>query len=139
MRGAKPHSIIPGSSPVRGDLDPPDWLGEDARAEWDRVAPVLINERRTLTVADIASLVNYCVAVGQAAEASRIIMTEGMTYVSKGGPKKHPAVAIRSDAMTQARLLAGELGLTPVSRSRPGSRGDGSGDRGQTNLFDMDF
>lgn len=137
MRGAKPFAIVPGSSPVREALDPPDWLSADALAEWDRVAPILIEERRTLTVTDIASLVNYCVAVGQAAEASRIITREGMTYMSKTGPKKHPAVAIRSDAMTQARLLAGELGLTPVSRSRPSVRTEGGA--GQSSLFDMDF
>lgn len=136
MRGAKPFTIVPASSPVRGILDPPEWLGEDARAEWDRVAPILIEERRTLTVTDIASLANYCVAIGQAAEASRIITKEGMTFQSKSGPKKHPAVAIRSDAMTQARLLAGELGLTPVSRSRPAARDTGTG---QGNMFDMEF
>lgn len=137
MRGAKPFAIVPGSSPVREALDPPDWLSPDALAEWDRVAPILIEERRTLTVTDIATLVNYCVAVGRAAEAERIIASEGMIYKSKTGPKKHPAVAISSDAQTQARLLAGELGLTPVSRSRPGSRASDAGS-GQTSLFDMD-
>ncbi|QIB32683.1 phage terminase small subunit P27 family [Ancylobacter pratisalsi] len=138
MRGAKPYLIVSGSSPVREPLDPPDWLSEDAVAEWNRVAPILIDERRTLTVTDIASLVNYCVAIGQAAEASRIITAEGMTYQSKTGPKKHPAVAIRSDAMTQARLLAGELGLTPVSRSRPAARSD-TGQGMGPGLFDMEF
>ena len=137
MRGAKPFTIVSGSSPVREPLDPPEWLSDDARAEWNRIAPILIEERRTLTVTDIASLANYCVAIGQAAEASRIIAAEGMTYQSKTGPKKHPAVAIRSDAMTQARLLAGELGLTPVSRSRPAARQADSGSQG--GLFDMDY
>lgn len=137
MRGARPSVILPASSPVREPLDPPEWLSEDARAEWNRVAPILIEERRTLTVTDIASLANYCVAVGQAAEASRIIAAEGMTFMSKTGPKKHPAVAIRSDAMTQARLLAGELGLTPVSRSRPAARSDEA--PGQRSMFDMDY
>lgn len=138
MRGAKPFAIVPGSSPVRELLDPPDWLSTDARAEWDRVAPILIEERHTLTVTDIATLANYCVAVGRAAEAERIIATEGMIYQSKTGPKKHPAVAISSDAQTQARLLAGELGLTPVSRSRPGARASEAGS-GQGNMFDVDF
>ena len=40
------------------------------------------------------------------------------------GNRKHPAVAIENDASTQARLLAAELGLTPVSRSRPAMRDD---------------
>ena len=72
---------------------------------------------------DVATLANYCVAVGRAAEAERLISKEGMIYQSKTGPKKHPAVAISSDAQTQARLLAGELGLPPVSASRPADRG----------------
>ena len=138
MRGAKPSTILPGSSPVRDVLDPPDWLSGDARAEWDRVAPILIEERRTLTVTDIATLVNYCVAVGRAAAAERIITAEGMIFQSKTGPKKHPAVAIASDAQTQARLLASELGLTPVSRSRPAARSGGNLD-GQSSLFDMGY
>lgn len=135
MRGAKPFSIVPASSPVRGPLDPPDWLSDDARSEWERVAPILIEERRTLTMTDVATLANYCVAVGRAAEAERLIAREGMIYQSKTGPKKHPAVAISSDAQTQARLLAGELGLTPVSRSRPAARA--AADAGQDDLFAM--
>ncbi|MDQ0347865.1 phage terminase small subunit P27 family [Ancylobacter vacuolatus] len=136
MRGRKPSFVDPGSSPVRGPLDPPEWLSPDARAEWERVAPILIEERRTLTMTDVATLANYCVAVGRAAEAERLITSEGMIYHSKTGPKKHPAVAISSDAQTQARLLAGELGLTPVSRSRPAARG--AADSGQDDLFGMD-
>ncbi|MFT0862574.1 phage terminase small subunit P27 family [Ancylobacter sp. G4_0304] len=138
MRGAKPFAIVPASSPVREPLDPPEWLSSDARDEWNRVAPILIEERRTLTVTDIASLANYCVAVGRAAEAERIIARDGMIVVTKTGPKKHPAVAISSDAMTQARLLAGELGLTPVSRSRPSVRSDSGADNGP-GLFDLDL
>jgi P27 family predicted phage terminase small subunit len=42
--------------------------------------------------------------------------------------KRNPAVGIQSDAMTRARLLAAELGLTPVSRSRPAIRDDADDD-----------
>lgn len=133
MRGRKPYLVVAGSSPVRGQLDPPAWLDADAREEWNRVAPILIEERRTLTAADIATFTSYCVSIGQVAEASRIIAREGMIVSTKTGPKKHPAVAIRDAAMTQARLLAGELGLTPVSRSRPAARD--SADDGQDDLF----
>jgi phage terminase small subunit len=40
---------------------------------------------------------------------------------------KNPAVSIQADAMTRARLMAAELGCTPVSRSRP-SVEDNDGD-----------
>ena len=128
MRGRRPDAIVPGTSPVASVPEAPGWFSDDARAEWDRVAPILITERRTLTVADLATFAHYCTAVGQVAEASRIIAEEGMTFQTEGGPKKHPAVSIRSDGLTQARQSAGELGLTPVSRSRPAMRNDDGDD-----------
>lgn len=125
MRGRKATQI-----PMAGEDEAPDgipgppaWLTADARAEWDRVLPILLNERRTLTIADLASFAHYCTAVGQVAESARIIEREGLTFTGSSGPKRHPAVAIRSDGMTQARQIAAELGLTPASRGRPAIRG----------------
>lgn len=82
-------------------------------------------DRRILTVADLGGLENYCVAIGTIREMERVLQREGYTYVTdKGMIKRHPAGVILSDAMTRARLLAAELGLTPVSRSRPAIRDD---------------
>lgn len=127
MRGAKPKDVVAGTSAVTRTPPPPAWLSKSAKAEWRRVGPILIHERKVLTVADLATFASYCVAAGQVADAADIIAREGMTFMSVSGPKKHPAVAIQSDAMTQARLLANELGLTPVSRSRPAIRDDAGG------------
>ncbi len=99
----------------------PAWLSKDAKAEWRRVAPILM-ERGTLTLGDLATLANYCVAVARCAEAQRIIAEQGLIVRGSHGPRKHPACAVQADAMTQARQLAVELGLTPVSRSRPAIR-----------------
>jgi P27 family predicted phage terminase small subunit len=96
----------------------PAWLSKDAKVEWGRVMPILI-ERRILTDADLASFENYCVAIGQVRECERLIRKFGYVFETERGPRAHPAVKIQSDAMTRARLLASELGLTPVSRSRP--------------------
>lgn len=134
MRGRKPASIVSGSSPVEKVPTPPPWLSKDAKLEWKRVAPILINERKTLTIADLSMLANYCTAIGQVAEAARIISKEGITFQSTTGPKRHPAVAIRSDGMTQARQIAAELGLTPASRSRPSMRDDGGTADGDLDL-----
>lgn len=127
MRGVKPKEVVAGTSSVTRTPPPPAWLSKSAKAEWRRVGPILIHERKVLTVADMATFASYCVAVGQIADAAEIIAVEKMTYASPSGPKKHPAVAIMNDAMTQARLLANELGLTPVSRSRPAIRDDANG------------
>lgn len=122
MRGRRPETVIPGSSPVTEVPTPPAWLSPDGKAEWKRVAPILIEQRQVITLADLFSLASYCCAVGQVAEASRAITKDGLTFKAPSGPKVHPAVRVRSDGMTQARLLAGELGLTPMSRSRPAMR-----------------
>jgi P27 family predicted phage terminase small subunit len=51
------------------------------------------------------------------------------------GTKKNPAVAVQADAMNRARQLAAELGLTPVSRSRPTVRDESDdGDLGDLDL-----
>lgn len=120
MRGSKAE-IQPVDEPMPDGVPaPPDWMSEDARAEWVRVLPTLLTERRTLALADLAIFANYCVAIGQVAEANRILAKEGRTFNGPGGPKRHPANAILSDGMTQARQMAAELGLTPASRGRPG-------------------
>ncbi len=134
MRGIKAE-IPPADEPPRDGVPaPPDWLSDDARSEWLRVLPMLLNERRTLSLSDLPIFTNYCVAVGQVAEANRILKEEGMTFKGPSGPKKHPALAILSDAMTQARQMATEMGLTPASRGRPGIK-EGANDPAQPNLF----
>lgn len=126
MRGAKPVLVVDNGA-IKRDQPAPKWMSADARREWKRVFPIL-RSRKILTIADLASLENYCVAIGQVREMERVLQAEGHTYQAESGPKRHPATAIQSDAMTRARLLAAELGLTPVSRSRPAVRKDDDDD-----------
>ena len=118
MRGRRTLKTKSDANPVQSVTVAPAWLSKDAKAEWQRVMPILI-ERRVLTDADLASFENYCVAIGQVREMERLIKRAGHVVETDRGPRAHPAVKIQSDAMTRARLLASELGLTPVSRSRP--------------------
>ncbi|WP_367888757.1 phage terminase small subunit P27 family [Celeribacter indicus] len=105
------------------DLDPPGWLSGDAKDEWVRVMPIL-SKRRILTAADVGSLENFCVAMGQVREMERVLQEKGAVYQAGDMLKRNPAASIQADAMNRARLLAAELGLTPVSRSRPAIRDD---------------
>lgn len=126
MRGAKPQMKM--ERDAIEDRPPPNWFSEDARAEWLRIVPILAS-RRILTEADLGSVENYCMAIGLAREMERKIQEQGAVIdiykVDKDGAailvgsRRNPAVGIQSDAMTRARLLAAELGCTPVSRSRP--------------------
>jgi len=125
MRGRKPE-MKQEPNPL-GYQPAPDWFGADAVAEWERVMPIL-EERRILTDADLGSLENYCVCVGQVRECERLLQQHGSVFEDDGKLIRNPAVGVQSDAMTRARLLAAELGLTPVSRSRPAIREDDTDD-----------
>lgn len=117
MRGRKPASIASGSSPIRDVPKAPVWLSADAKVEWKKVAPILV-ERDVLTEGDLGSLAAYCDAFGQLVAATRQINAEGMVIEGK----KHPLITTQIAARNQIRQLAAELGLTPVSRSRPNLR-----------------
>lgn len=122
MRGTKPAMVT--DPDATGDiLPPPAWMDEDASAEWTRVQPILA-ERRILTEADIGCLESYCTSMGVVRKAQQILKTEGIVLEGK----RHPAFGIMNAAQTTARLLAAELGLTPVSRSRPAIREDDDAD-----------
>lgn len=136
MRGTKPHLVVDNGA-VRSTPRAPSWLSKEAATEWRRVVPILV-ERRILTRADLGSLENYCVAMGQVREMEGHLQRMGPVVktqrVGADGKsvtvslKRNPAVGIQADAMTRARLLAAELGLTPVSRSRPSIRDDDDDD-----------
>lgn len=140
MRGAKPHLRI--ERDVLADAPAPEWLSSAARDEWDRVVPLLV-ERKILTRADLGTLENYCMSIGLARDMESQIQKigavqliyqidkEGVARVT--GSKKNPAVQVQKDAMNSARMLGAELGVTPVSRSRPTV----SGDDDQDGLFDF--
>ena len=126
MQGRKPHLKL--ERDILPDMAAPEFMGPDARAEWDRVYPLLV-ERKILTRADLGILENYCEAIGMAREMGREIKRLGAVQliyaIDKEGnsrvisSRKNPAVSVQSDASNRARLMASELGLTPVSRSRP--------------------
>ena len=128
MRGRKPAAILSGTGTVDAAPKAPSWLSKDAKAEWNRVVPILI-ERRTLTEADLGTLESYVTATGTVRECQRAIAKDGLFVVdAKGSLKRHPALGVQNASMTTARLCAAELGLTPVSRSRPSIRDDSAED-----------
>lgn len=126
MKGCKPEQVTDRNA-LDAVIQAPAWLSKHAKAEWRRVMPAL-TMRRILTEADLGSLENYCIATGQVRDMERLLGKEGHVVQTTRGPRAHPAFRIQSDAMTRARLLAAELGLTPVSRSRPSIRDDGGDD-----------
>ncbi|MBL4928791.1 phage terminase small subunit P27 family [Fuscibacter oryzae] len=113
MKGTKPQ--MKQDAAAVDILPAPAWLAADAQNEWDRVMPVL-SERRILTVADLGILENYCICIGRVRATEATIQTE----TDSGSLLK--LIRVQDKAMASARQHAAELGLTPVSRSRPAMR-----------------
>jgi P27 family predicted phage terminase small subunit len=116
MKGRKPE-LVAQRNPVGNVQCPPPWLSELAKAEWRRVTPEL-TMRRILTCADLGSLENYCIAIGRVRELEELL--------SAGIDPK--LFRMQDQAIKTARQLAAELGLTPVSRSRPAVRDNNQDD-----------
>ncbi len=110
MRGTKPRLVVDNSAMQKSPAAP-SWLSDEAKREWKRVMPTLV-ERRILTVADLGSLESYCTAIGRVRQIEGMLQQEFDLKLFRAQDK----------AMATARQLAAELGLTPVSRSRPAVR-----------------
>jgi P27 family predicted phage terminase small subunit len=127
MKGRKP---IPESLKITRNTDKarpqapvkeppcPDSLVGDARAEWKRVAALLVDANLVAEL-DCAALALYCQAWADWREAQAEIADGGKVIMSpKGYPIINPWVSIaRGAAETMRRLLA-ELGLSPSARTR---------------------
>lgn len=110
LRGVKP-TLAPDRAPLTKAPPAPKWMTDEARAEWKRIMPRLI-EDRIVTKADLTGVENYCVAVGRVREIETLFRAGGLDKTLFG---------MQNRAMQTARQLAAEYGLSPVSRARVGS------------------
>jgi P27 family predicted phage terminase small subunit len=112
--------IRPELQPERGDLpEPPEFLTEDAKAEWWRVAPEL-HHLGLLTVVDLLPFAAYCQAFGRWRAAERAIakmadaQTAGlMIRTTNGNAVQNPLVGTANKAASDMVKYAAEFGLTP--------------------------
>jgi P27 family predicted phage terminase small subunit len=113
----KPEAALP---------TPPAELCEDAKLEWERVAP-LLHQLGTLCEIDRAALAAYCQAYGRWLKAERAIaimaerdqLTSGlMIKTTNGNPIQNSLVGIANRAMVDMVRYAAEFGMTPSARSR---------------------
>jgi len=100
-------------------IEPPDFLNEEARAEWARVCPLLF-QARMITDLDRAIFASYCEAWATYVRACKDVAKFGTVLVSAKTKQAYqgPWVNVRSMADKQMRACAVELGLTPSSRTR---------------------
>lgn len=120
-RKAEPQPI---SDAIRTVPQPPKKMSAEAKIEWRRVMPVLV-ERRVLSPADMHAVERFCEAAADIKDARAAIAKDG-AYVENrlGEIKRHPAYATLREATAESRRWSAELGLTPASRSRAGTHDD---------------
>lgn len=113
---------------------PPRWLKLSplARRAWRDIAPLLIG-MRVLTSADLVALSLLCDSLATIVVAKEHVAEHGATYetVGEGGARmvrKHPAVEIHAEASRFAKVMLGEFGMTPASRSKVSQVGSASKD-----------
>ena len=101
-----------------GRPDPPSYLDELGRAEWDRIVPEL-EAVGCLSRADGAALGLYCASHSQMVLAEREVAMRGMLVdTADGGVKPNPAVGMARNARLVCGRFLVEFGLTPSARSR---------------------
>jgi P27 family predicted phage terminase small subunit len=127
LHGTKPHpSTMRDTVATAAKPKLPAYLSPDARKEWRKLLPLLM-ERRSLTAADAAALAMHCEVFARWVQCQRQITEQGITLTvtvlsSNGEPitrtRPHPALRIAQDCERSLRASLRELGLTPASRQR---------------------
>lgn len=96
----------------------PDWLEEEAQAEWNRLSETLF-EMGILTDLDVVPFAAYCQAYARWREAEEFISQHGSIVKTKTGYwQQVPQVSIAHTNQKAMLQAAAEFGLTPSARSR---------------------
>lgn len=101
--------------------DCPDWLDANARAEWERVTPLLA-ELGLLAEIDATMLSLYCHYYSEFLAAKAMVDKGGLllSFDRRDGKilVRNPACATMHAAADQCRRIAAEFGFTPAARTK---------------------
>ena len=124
MRGRRPElKAVDGG--LAASAPAPSHIPKAVMAEWNRVTSDLA-ARALLTPAALGAVASYCLASFTIMQCIEAIERDGaFVRTAEGEPKSHPAMAVMAKSHDLIARLAGELGLTPASRSRKGLQGKG--------------
>jgi len=133
MRGRKPKPTAikilegnPGKRPLNlNEPKPlqiapecPDWLLDEAKKEWNRLAPEL-ERLGLLTIVDEMAFAGLCQNYAIYIEIEKYLEENGRVMKTESGTvKSRPEVYIANNALKFVRSFASEFGLTPSSRGR---------------------
>jgi P27 family predicted phage terminase small subunit len=113
MKGRKPKlkpPVIVGSGKLP---EPPGWLDNVARQEWDRILPE-VSAAYVITPMDAVILASYCAAFAKWRQCEDRVRKEGIIV----GGKIHPLERHALYLLQEVRRIAGEFGLSPAARTR---------------------
>jgi P27 family predicted phage terminase small subunit len=105
--------------------EPPRWMGRYAREEWLKTAPEL-HRLGLLSGLDHATMAAYCVAYSRWRTAKEALAVQAeadpadaaLVVSDRGVPRPNPLVGIARRAADQMIAFAGQLGATPIARTR---------------------
>ncbi len=104
--------------PPKDAIQCPEWLEEEAKLEWDRLAPSL-EAMGVLTSADLMAFAGYCQAYARWKEAEEFITQHGSIFQTPSGyVQQVPQVSIAQQNLKIMQSFCSEFGLTPATRSR---------------------
>ncbi|EOX8446334.1 phage terminase small subunit P27 family [Salmonella enterica] len=117
--GGRKRNLTSGQKSKLTRIAPPEELMSDIAIRiWKTQSKILI-ERGVFDLEDAPLLLAYCNAFHLMIEAEKVIAKDGLTVSSEmGSEKKHPAVNVRNDSVSQLARLGSLLGLDPLSRIR---------------------
>ena len=104
--------------PPQNNIECPDWLMPEAKAEWDRLAPSLTS-MGILTDHDLEAFAGYCQAYARWREAEEFLSQHGTIFKTPSGyVQQVPQVSIAMQNVKIMQSFCAEFGLTPASRAR---------------------
>lgn len=122
LNGSWRANTRPGEPVATGRAECPEWIGANARAVWEHIAPQL-ERMGTLAQIDENALTRYCVLFARWAEAERTLDEKGSTYdlLTEEGEircvQQRPEVAIAHKLAATLTKIEAEFGMTPAARS----------------------
>lgn len=108
-------------------LTPPEMpahLNENARAEWDRILPI-VEKWNLISELDSAAMALYCVSYSRWQEAEKMLATiaqetgDSLVIMSPSKfPVQNPYLSIANRAMEDCYKYLQQFGLSPAARTR---------------------
>lgn len=105
----RPYAVVSGC---------PDWLEDEAKAEWTRLSKIL-EDMGVLTEVDITAFAGYCQSYARWKEAEIYLSKNGSVFETPNGYLQQvPQVSIAQTNLKIMLKFCEQFGLTPSARSR---------------------